>query len=141
MKSLSLSIAAIAIALSGAAQDGATDAPEELRSYTTSWEESGITFRTIMFPHEIEGCKIMVQSRKRADGSKFVEIEGPDCNCDLVVDGQEDYFLSARGYTARKLLEVCEGPAVDGSEQRFQIMRESLKERPDYSDMPGVRAY
>ena len=60
-------------------------------SYTTSWQEGTVRYRSIMFPHEIDGCKIMVQSRRSfaGEGAGFHELEGPDCDCNLVIDGYD----------------------------------------------------
>ncbi len=122
----------------GAAADEAAD----LKSYSTSWTKDEETHRSVMFPHESDGCKLLVQSKQYMnDGRKaFTETEGRDCNCDLVIDGLEEVFAPATGYAARRLTEVCKGPGVDGSERRFVIMRESLKLSPRYSKIENVRA-
>jgi hypothetical protein len=92
-------------------------------SYTTSW------------PHEIDGCKIMVQSRRSfaGEGAGFHELEGPDCDCNLVIDGYDGFFGQAEGYTAEKLLNVCERPGLDGNDEKYVLMREGLKQEPRFT--------
>jgi hypothetical protein len=125
------------LGLSAAAEDSA-----DLKSYSTSWNTGDEAHRAIMFPHEQDGCKLLVQSKRfKRDGREaFTETEGRDCNCDLVIDGLEAVFVPATGYASRRLLEVCKGPSVDGAERRFVIMRESLKISPRYSKIPNVRS-
>ncbi len=117
-------------------------AEDEPRSYSTQFTHKDETHRSVMFPHEVEGCKLLVQSKHfTRDGFKaFTETEGPDCNCDLMIDGHEDTFRPATGYASRKLLDVCKGPALDGGERRLRIMRESLKEQPRYDRFDYVKA-
>lgn len=138
MKYLWLLICAFCVSSLSLAQDTSTDSPS---SYTTRWTEDGITYRSIMFPHEIDGCKLMVQSRRSGDGLDFYEAEGQDCDCDLVIDGTGDKFRPATGYTSEKLRDVCTGPGVDGQEDRYKIMRERLKEEPNFARMPNVQAH
>lgn len=134
MRAFAVLSACFILGLSAAADD-------DLRSYSTSWSTGDETHRSVMFPHESEGCKLLVQSRHYIkDGRKaFTETEGRDCNCDLVIDGLEDVFRPATGYASRRLLEVCTGPGVDGSERRLMIMRESLKLTPRYGKIANVR--
>jgi hypothetical protein len=109
---------------------------DQTRSYTARYTDGQWTYRTTMFPHEIDGCKRMLQSRRSADGSgQLIEREGADCNCDLLIDGMEGQFQPPPAYGAEKMQAICLGPGVDGSERRLRIMRESLKENPDYSDI------
>jgi len=110
-------------------------------SYSTSWQTDYATLRSIMFPHEIEGCKVMIQSRRGDDGS-FIEKEGPDCDCNLVIDGMEDTFTAPpEPYTADKQFAICQAPGIDGNTRRLEIMRESLKEIRDFSDMGQVEGF
>lgn len=133
-------IAALALTV-GAIFGAMADEAAELQSYTTRYSHNGVDYRAVMFPHEKDGCKILVQSRHwtKNDRPLATEIEGLDCNCDLIIDGHEDEFYAATGYASRKLLAVCKGPGVDGEERRLRIMRESLKEYPEFSDIPNVR--
>ncbi len=105
---------------------------DQARSYTTRYSDGAATYRATMFPHEILGCKRLLQSR-RVEGGDFIEREGADCNCDQIVDGFETVFKPPPAYGADKMRAICEGPGVDGNERRLLIMRESLKEQPDYS--------
>lgn len=119
------------------------DTAVEERSYSTRWTEHGDTYRSIMFPHEIDGCKVMIQAKYFSyDGRPaIVEKEGPDCNCDLVIDGHEEIFRPAKGYSANRLSAVCHGPAVDGSTRRLAIMRETLKEHRNFSHLDNVQGF
>lgn len=119
----------------------------EMKSYTARWSTE-IRFedriqeaqhRATMFPHEIEGCKVLLQSIRRED--YFFEEEGLDCNCDNLIDGRERVFGQADGYYADKLNGVCTGPGVDGKEDKLIIMRESLKEMRDFSYMKNVKPF
>lgn len=138
-KLLSL-IAAIALTF-GAIFSAAADEAAERQSYTTRYVYNDVEYRAVMFPHEIDGCKIMIHSRRWVEDGRTTafETEGPDCNCDLLIDGRESEFFPATGYASRKLLGVCDGPSVDGTERRLRIMRETLKEYPDFSDIPNVK--
>jgi hypothetical protein len=115
----------------------------EPRSYTTTWADNGFGFRAVMFPHVVNGCKVLIQSSEDLSRgrSSIYEMSGPDCNCDLLIDGQERYFAPAKGYAATRLLEVCQGPGVDGVDRRLEIMRESLKLVPDFSKMENVQGF
>jgi len=124
-------------------------APEshELKSYTARWSteirfDDGMRqadHRATMFPHEIGGCKVLLQSIRR--DRYFFEEEGVDCNCDNLIDGRERVFDQAEGYYAEKLENVCQGPGVDGKEDKLIIMRESLKEKRDFSYMKNVKPF
>lgn len=136
-------ILASLLAISGRAQaQMASTAPEEevCTSYTTVWQDGYVSNRSIMFPHEIDGCKIMVQSKTwtHAPNGATIEHEGPDCNCDLIIDGRENMFDAPEGYRAKRLLEVCEGKGVDGATEERMLNRESLKLKRDFSHMPNV---
>lgn len=141
-KKLLALIAAIALTI-GAILGAMADEASERQSYTTRHNYNGVAYRSVMFPHETDGCKILIQSRRwTEDGRQRVfETEGLDCNCDLMIDGRESDFFPATGYASRKLLGVCNGPGIDGNERRLRIMRESLKEYPDFSDIPNVRTH
>jgi hypothetical protein len=132
--------ASLVFALSFSANVNAQEASTP-KSYSTSWIDASGAHRSVMFPHDIDGCKALIQSRERSEnGLKiFSESEGRDCNCDLVIDGQEKFYSPAKGYGARRLLEVCQGPAVDGKDRKFLIMRESLKAHPRYSRISNVQ--
>jgi len=89
-------------------------APESARSYTNVWEDETVRHRSIMFPHVVDGC-------------------------DLVIDGQEDVFSAPEpGYKFDRMTEICRAPGVNGATRKLEIMRESLKEAPDYSRMENV---
>lgn len=139
-KKLLAFIAAIALTI-GAIFGATADEAVERQSYTTRYNYNGVDYRAVMFPHETDGCKMLIQSRRwiEDDRSRVFETEGLDCDCDLVIDGREADFQPATGYASRKLLGVCNGPGIDGNERRLRIMRESLKEYPDFSEIPNVR--
>ncbi|MGH1421466.1 MAG: hypothetical protein ACRBEQ_06580 [Hyphomonas sp.] len=139
-KKLLALLAAITLTL-GAIYGAMADEAAERQSYTTRYNYNGVEYRSVMFPHEVDGCKILIQSKRwvEDDRERVFETEGADCNCDLIIDGREGDFFPATGYASRKLLGVCNGPGVDGNERRLRIMRESLKEYPDFSEIPNVR--
>lgn len=121
--------------------------PSSARSYNASWESGGYRHRSLMFPHIIDGCKVMIQSRRTLDyvgGSEgeFYEREGPDCNCDLVIDGFEDVFAQLNdSYKTPRMYDVCAGPGVDGATRQLEIMRESLKEQRNFDKMKNVDGF
>lgn len=117
------------------------------RSYNATWEDGGFRHRSVMFPHIIEGCKVMIQSRRTLDyvaggAGEFIEREGPDCNCDLVIDGLEDVFAQLNDeYKTPRMYDVCAGPGVDGATRQLEIMRESLKEVRNFDKMKNVDGF
>ena len=121
--------------------------PATARSYNATWEYGGFRHRSVMFPHIIDGCKVMIQSRRTLDyvaGStgEFFEREGPDCNCDLVIDGFEDVFAQLNDeYKTPRMYDVCAGPGVDGATRQLEIMRESLKEDRNFDKMKNVDGF
>ena len=121
--------------------------PASARSYNATWEDGGFRHRSVMFPHIIDGCKVMIQSRRTLDyvaGSQgeFFEREGPDCNCDLVIDGFEDVFAQLNDeYKTPRMYSVCAGPGVDGVTRQLEIMRESLKEQRNFDKMKNVEGF
>jgi len=116
--------------------------PEEARSYTNVWEDETTRHRSIMFPHVVDGCKRMIQSQRLLAATGFlVELEGPDCNCDLIIDGKEDVFIAPTGYKAERMTEICLAPGIDGATRQLEIMRESLKEDRDFSRMKNVEGF
>jgi len=121
--------------------------PSTARSYQAAWEDGGYRHRSVMFPHIIDGCKVLVQSRRTLDyvgGSEgeFIEREGPDCNCDLLIDGFEDVFAQLNdSYKTPRMYSVCIGPGVDGATRQLEIMRESLKEQRNFEKMKNVDGF
>lgn len=138
------------VSSSGVKQGGEIDPtidPSTARSYNASWEDGGFRHRSVMFPHIVDGCKVMVQSRRSLDyvggtEGQFFEREGPDCNCDLVIDGFEGVFAQlADEYKTPRMLAVCEGPGVDGATRQLEIMRETLKEARNFDKMENVEGF
>ena len=121
--------------------------PSTARSYNATWEDGGFRHRSVMFPHVIDGCKVMIQSRRTLDyvagtSGEFFEREGPDCNCDLVIDGFEDIFAQLNDeYKTPRMYEVCVGPGVDGATRQLEIMRETLKEDRNFDKMKNVEGF
>lgn len=121
--------------------------PATARSYNATWEDGGYRHRSVMFPHIIDGCKVMIQSRRTLDyvageAGEFFEREGPDCNCDLVIDGFEDVFAQLNDeYKTPRMYSVCAGPGVDGATRQLEIMRESLKENRNFDKMKNVDGF
>jgi hypothetical protein len=126
-----------------AAQTRAEVLPHSDRSYATSWMDGTERYRSVMFPHERGGCKIMIQARyfTKDEDAAFVESEGTDCDCDLLIDGQEKHFQAAKGDSAKRLLAICRSPGVPGDDRRLMIMRESLKEHRNFSRIPNVDGF
>lgn len=119
------------------------DSADNERSYSTRWVERGDTYRSVMFPHEIDGCKVMIQAKYfDYDGRPaIVEKEGLDCDCDLVIDGHEEIFRPASGYSAGRLRAICLAPGIDGATRRLEIMRETLKEYRDFTHLENVQGF
>ena len=121
--------------------------PSTARSYNATWNDGGFRHRSVMFPHVIDGCKVMIQSRRTLDyvggtEGEFFEREGPDCNCDLVIDGFEDVFAQLNDeYKTPRMYDVCAGPGVDGATRQLEIMRESLKENRNFDKMKNVDGF
>ena len=121
--------------------------PATARSYSATWEEDGYRYRSVMFPHVIDGCKVMIQSRRTLDyvgGSEgeFIEREGLDCNCDLMLDGMEFFFGQLNDeYKTPRMLAVCQNPGVDGATRQLEIMREGLKEDRNFDKMKNVEGF
>lgn len=83
---------------------------EICRSISTSWKADGHTYNTRMWTKAEDGCKIIVH---KVDGE---EIEGVDCDCDLVMDGEESHIPRPDSDRQRgRLTEICLGPTA-GSE-------------------------
>jgi len=133
--------------ISGTGQIDDSIDPATARSYNAQWEQGGYRHRSVMFPHIIDGCKVMIQSRRTLDyvgGSEgeFYEFEGPDCNCDLVIDGYEDVFAQLNdSYKTPRMYDVCAGPGVNGNTRQLEIMRESLKEQRNFDKMGNVEGF
>lgn len=121
--------------------------PSTARSYNATWSDGGFRHRSVMFPHVIDGCKVMIQSRRTLDyvagtSGEFFEREGPDCNCDLVIDGFEGVFAQLNDeYKTPRMYNVCAGPGVDGETRQLEIMRESLKEVRNFDKMKNVDGF
>ena len=121
--------------------------PSTARSYNATWSDGGFRHRSVMFPHIIDGCKVMIQSRRTLDyvagtSGEFFEREGPDCNCDLVIDGFEGVFAQLNDeYKTPRMYNVCAGPGVDGGTRQLEIMRESLKEVRNFDKMKNVDGF
>lgn len=121
--------------------------PATARSYNATWQDGGFEHRSVMFPHVIDGCKVMIQSRRTLDyvsgaSGEFFEREGPDCNCDLVIDGFEDVFAQLNDeYKTPRMYDVCVGPGVDGATRQLEIMRETLKENRNFDKMKNVEEF
>lgn len=121
--------------------------PATARSYNATWTDGGFRHRSVMFPHVIDGCKVMIQSRRTLDyvggtEGEFFEREGPDCDCDLVIDGFEDVFAQLNDeYKTPRMYDVCAGPGVDGETRKLEIMRETLKEQRNFDKMKNVDGF
>ncbi|MEQ8558675.1 MAG: hypothetical protein RIB03_10200 [Henriciella sp.] len=87
----------------------ATSLAEEsvCRSVLTRWEDGGHEFRTKISEEAVNGCKRIWHS---VDDSR--EVEGVDCDCDLVLDGMERAFSPPPSANqAERLLQTCRAPA------------------------------
>ena len=77
------------------------------RTVSTTWQAGGQRLETRISQSAEAGCKRIWQS---VDG---VETEGVDCNCDLVIDGQEARFSPPPSpRQAARLLATCHGPVT-----------------------------
>lgn len=140
-----LSITCLALTTFGfAAIANADDVGVEPSSYTAVWTSSdGYERRAVMFPHEFEGCKIMIQSKRPAgsdDPAALEEAEGFDCDCDLRIDDREEDFAAPYDpYFVRKLRGVCQSEGVPADTTKRILNRETLKLKPDFSRFRNVR--
>lgn len=94
-----LSAAALAAALPAAAQFCA----EQSITWT---EEAGARHTTVIEGRIRDGCP-MVRQSIATPGASPIEAAGPDCDCDLVIDGEEGRFKAPLPIVARRMLDVC----------------------------------
>lgn len=101
MKRYMLAIAALS---SFAAPASAQFCAEQSISWT---EETGAKHTTVIEGRVRNGCPMVRQSIAMA-GASPLEVSGPDCDCDLVVDGEESRFTAPMPIVARRMLDVCQ---------------------------------
>lgn len=94
-----LSAAALAVALPAAAQFCA----EQSITWT---EDAGARHTTVIEGRIRDGCPMVRQSIAKP-GASPIEVAGPDCDCDLVVDGEESRFTAPLPIVAVRMLDVC----------------------------------
>ena len=71
------------------------------------WEKDGATHRTLIEPRTRNGCPMLRQTISRF-GATLSEAVGADCNCDLLIDGEEDRFTAPNQLVAQRMIGVCE---------------------------------
>lgn len=97
------SIALIAVAFAVAAPASAQFCAEQSISWT---EETGAKHTTVVEGRIRNGCP-MVRQSIAMPGTSPLEATGPDCDCDLVIDGEEARFSAPLPIVAGRMLDVC----------------------------------
>jgi len=73
-----------------------------------SWTEEGGAVHTTVIEGRIRnGCPMVRQSIAQP-GASPLEASGMDCDCDLIVDGEEARFSAPMPIVARRMLDVCQ---------------------------------
>ena len=73
-----------------------------------SWtEETGAKHTTVIEGRLRNGCPVVRQSIAMS-GANPLEASGPDCDCDLIVDGEESRFTAPMPIVTRRMLDVCQ---------------------------------
>lgn len=94
-----LTAAALAVALPAAAQFCAEQ--------SITWTEgAGARHTTVIEGRIRDGCPMVRQSIV-VPGASPIEATGADCDCDLVIDGEESRFAAPIPVVARRMLDVC----------------------------------
>ncbi len=71
------------------------------------WEKDGIEHRTVLEPRTRNGCPVLTQTQS-ASGAAQAEATGVDCNCDLLIDGEEARFNPPNPLVAGRMTRACE---------------------------------
>ncbi len=77
-------------------------APRSIR-----WSEAGATHLTELQARVRDGCPMLRQSVTFPAGGAPLEAVGRDCDCDLVIDGEEARFSAPADTVARTMLAAC----------------------------------
>ena len=72
-----------------------------------SWTEGAVRHTTVIEGRIRDGCPMLRQSTTRP-GESSLEAAGPDCDCNLVIDGEEARFSAPMAIVAGRMLTVCE---------------------------------
>lgn len=71
-----------------------------------SWTQDGARHETIIEGRVRDGCPMMRQTIRFASGEVRAE-SGPDCDCDLIIDGREGAFDAPLPIVSGRMLDVC----------------------------------
>lgn len=72
-----------------------------------TWTDGTARHTTVIEGRIRDGCPMMRQSIEQA-GTSALEAIGPDCDCDLVIDGEEARFSAPMAVVAGRMLDVCQ---------------------------------
>ncbi len=71
-----------------------------------SWSKNGEQHRTVIEPRLRNGCAVLSQTISR-HGVRTAQATGRDCDCDLIIDGEEARFSGPNPLAAGRMLNVC----------------------------------
>lgn len=71
-----------------------------------TWMEGEARHTTVIEGRVRNGCPMVRQSIQHANASP-IEATGRDCDCDLIIDGEEARFTAPIPVVAKRMLEIC----------------------------------
>lgn len=71
-----------------------------------SWTQDGARHETIIEGRIRDGCPMMRQTIRLSSGELIAQ-SGPDCDCDLIIDGREGEFSAPLAIVSGRMLDVC----------------------------------
>lgn len=89
-------------ALALAAPAGAQSCAEQ----SIVWTEGEARHTTVIEGRLRNGCPMVRQTIERA-GASPLQATGRDCDCDLIIDGEESRFTAPIPVVAKRMVEVC----------------------------------
>ena len=92
----------LTLTLAGALPASAQSCAEQ----SITWMEDGARHTTVIEGRVRNGCPMVRQTIERADASPL-QATGRDCDCDLIIDGEEARFTAPIPVVAKRMLEVC----------------------------------
>lgn len=110
-----LAAALIAASILAQASHAQSCAPRSIK-----WSEAGATHVTELQARVREGCPMLRQSVTFESGGTPLEAVGRDCDCDLVIDGEEARFSAPADNVARTMLAACRDNRAFAREKRAE---------------------